>query len=59
MGGWENIDPERIKKLIDSEQGQKIFRHSNECDLCQTLQGMVGLIVEKHMMEQEKKEALK
>jgi len=53
------IDPERIKDMINSEQGQKIFRHTNECDLCQTLQGMVGLLVEKHMAEQEKKESLK
>jgi len=53
------INPDRLKDMLDSEQGQKIFRHTNECDLCQTLQGMVGLLVEKHMAEQEKKEALK
>jgi len=52
------IDPDSIKDMIESEQGQKIFRHTNNCDLCQTLQGMVGLLVEKHMQEQEKKEGL-
>jgi len=52
------IDPKKVKEMLESEQGQRIFRHTNNCDLCQTLQGMVGLLVEKHMIEQEKKEAL-
>jgi len=52
------IDPEKVKEMLESEQGQRIFRHTNNCDLCQTLQGMVGLIVEKHMQELEKKEKL-
>jgi len=53
------IDPDKLKGMIESDIGQKVFRHTNSCDLCQTLQGMVGLLVEKHMAEQEKKEGLK
>ena len=51
------IDPENVKGMLDSELGKKIFRHTNECDLCQTLQGMVGLLVEKHMKEREQIES--
>ncbi len=52
------MSPDKLKKMLDSEIGQKVLRHSSNCDLCQTLQGMVGLVIEKHMEEQEKKEGL-
>ena len=52
------VTPEKLKEMLNSQQVERIFRHTNECQYCQALQSCLGMLIEKHMEEIEKKEEL-
>lgn len=49
---------DNLKNLAESPALRRILEHSNKCKFCQTLQSMIGSLIESHMEEEFEREKL-